>query len=167
MNQYSDIQVIECNRLHSEESKANNNENFALWQNNLQDILHFQAGDKISVHGAMISERGAGQSSSIEIKGESLGITHTFDTINLSTSIKSLNESNRTIFGADLITATVNSSTVEMFDNKDILQLIILFQQMVIIILNYQEDFGIVNMVPPIITKLIITHKIHKVLECH
>jgi hypothetical protein len=118
MNQYTDIQVIECNRLHSEESKANNNENFALWQNNLQDILHFQAGDKISVHGAMISERGAGQSSSIEIKGESLGITHTFDTINLSFSIKSVNESKRNIYGADLITATVNSSTVEMFDNK-------------------------------------------------
>jgi len=39
-NQYTDLQIIECNRLHSEEAKSKNNENFALWQNNLQDIVH-------------------------------------------------------------------------------------------------------------------------------
>ena len=78
-NQYSDLQIIECNRLHSEEAKSNNNENFALWQNNLQDIVHLDAGDKVSVHGAMISERGAGQPSSIEIKGINLGFTKDFE----------------------------------------------------------------------------------------
>ena len=72
MNEYTDIKVIECNRLHSEEAKSNNNENFALWTNNLQDIIHLEPGDKVSVHGAMVSERGAGQPTSIEIKGESL-----------------------------------------------------------------------------------------------
>jgi len=65
MNQYTDLQILECNRLHSEEAKSGNNENFALWQNNLQDIVHLDAGDKVSVHGAMVSERGAGQSGSI------------------------------------------------------------------------------------------------------
>ena len=36
MNNYTDIKIIECNRLHSEEAKAGNNENTSLWQNNLQ-----------------------------------------------------------------------------------------------------------------------------------
>ena len=44
MNQYTDLKVIECNRLHSEEAKSGNNENFALWTNNLQDIVHLDAG---------------------------------------------------------------------------------------------------------------------------
>ena len=78
MNQYSDIKVIECSRLHSEEAKVNNNENLALWQNNLQDIIHLDAGDKVSVFGAMVSERGAGQPSSIEIKGVELGFSKDF-----------------------------------------------------------------------------------------
>ena len=66
MNQYTDLQVIECNRLHSEEAKSNNDENFAQWTNNLQDILHLDAGDKVSLHGAMINEKGAGQSQAIK-----------------------------------------------------------------------------------------------------
>ena len=76
---YTDITIVEANRLHSEEAKINNNENTALWQNNLQDIVHLEAGDKVSVQGAMVSERGAGQSSSIEIKGQSLGFKKQFD----------------------------------------------------------------------------------------
>ena len=116
--EYTDIQILECNRLHSEEAKSGNNENFALWQNNLQDIVHLEAGDKVSVHGAMISERGAGQSSSIEIKGESLGVKHTFEYVNISGTV--LNEANarRNIHGYDRLTAVVNASTIELFDNK-------------------------------------------------
>ena len=80
-NVYSDLQIIECNRLHSEDAGVNNNENFALWKNNLQDIVHLEAGDKVSVYGAQISELGAGQPTSIEVKGVSLGFTKTFDYI--------------------------------------------------------------------------------------
>ena len=69
MDQFSDIKIIECNRLHSEEAKSNNNENFSLWTNNLQDIMILNPKDQVSVYGAFVSERGAGQSSSIEIKG--------------------------------------------------------------------------------------------------
>lgn len=78
MNEYTDLKVIECNRLHSEEAKSNNNENYSLWTNNLTDIVHLNPGDQVSVHGAMISERGAGQSSSIEIKGVDLGVEKEF-----------------------------------------------------------------------------------------
>jgi hypothetical protein len=77
-DEYVDTKVIECSRLHSEEALSNNDENFASWTNNLTDIVALDAGDKISVHGAMISERGAGQQSSIEIKGVELGIKKKF-----------------------------------------------------------------------------------------
>ena len=82
-NQYLDLKIIECSRLHSEEAKSGNNENYAQWINNLTDIAHLDPGDKISVHGAMVSERGAGQSSSIEIKGTTLGFAKVFNYVDV------------------------------------------------------------------------------------
>ena len=87
MDQYSDIKIVECNRLHSEEAKGNNNENYSLWTNNLQDILMLNPKDQVSVYGAFISERGAGQSSSIEIKGTDLGEKHLYSYVNVSKTI--------------------------------------------------------------------------------
>ena len=92
MNNFTDIKIIEANRLHSEEAKSGNNENYSLWTNNLQDILHLEPNDKVSVYGSFISERGAGQSSSIEIKGVELGKFHNFSYMNLS---KTLDGDNR------------------------------------------------------------------------
>jgi len=83
-NQFTDVRVIECGRLHSEEAKVGNNENTSLWQNNLEDILLLEPEDTVSVYGAFISERGAGQGQSIEIKGVQLGEKKTFEYINLS-----------------------------------------------------------------------------------
>ena len=117
MNEYTDIKVIECNRLHSEEAKSKNNENFALWTNNLQDIVHLEPGDKVSVQGAMISERGAGQSG-IEIKGESLGIQKTFDTIELTNHTTSDAVAKERIDNSDELRATYKAVTKEIFDNK-------------------------------------------------
>lgn len=85
--EYTDIKIVECNRLHSEEAKGGNNENYSLWTNNLQDILHLEPQDQVSVHGAFISERGAGQSSTVEIKGVELGPQTTIDYINLSKTL--------------------------------------------------------------------------------
>jgi len=87
MNSYTDVRILECNRLHSEEYKSGNNENYALWRNNLADILHLEPGDSVSVYGAFISERGAGQSSSIEIKGVELGEKHRFKWVTLQKSL--------------------------------------------------------------------------------
>ena len=87
MNNFTDIKIIEANRLHSEEAKSGNNENYSLWTNNLQDILHLEPNDKVSVYGSFISERGAGQSTSIEIKGVELGEFHNFSYINLSKTL--------------------------------------------------------------------------------
>ena len=82
-NTYTDTRVIECSRLHSEEALSGNNSNLASWTNNLTDVIHLEPGDVVSMHGAMISERGAG-GDTIEIKGVNLGIKKTFDVINIS-----------------------------------------------------------------------------------
>jgi hypothetical protein len=86
-NQYSDIQIIKCNRLHSEEAKGGNNENTSLWTNNLQDILHLEPGDQISLYQSFISERGAGQSETVEIKGVELGPEVEIQYINASRTL--------------------------------------------------------------------------------
>lgn len=82
-DQFTDIKIVEANRLHSEEAKSGNNENFSLWTNNLQDILFLEPQDKISVYGSFISERGAGQTQAIEIKGQELNQVHEFQYINI------------------------------------------------------------------------------------
>tara|TARA_B100000768_G_scaffold181193_1_gene203254 strand:- start:207 stop:3224 length:3018 start_codon:yes stop_codon:yes gene_type:complete len=86
---FTDVKIIEANRLHSEESKAGNQENTSLWTNNLQDILHLEPNDKVSIYGAFVSERGAGQNETVEIKGVELGEFHKFSYVNLSKTIVS------------------------------------------------------------------------------
>ena len=113
MNQYTDIKVIECNRLHSEEAKANNNENYALWKNNLQDILHLSPGDKVSVHSAMISERGAGQPNTLEIKGINLGFTKEFE----FTTIDGLNASEYLPTKYEILEGNASTITVSIRDD--------------------------------------------------
>ena len=113
MNQYTDLQVIECNRLHSEEAKSNNDENFAQWTNNLQDILHLEAGDKVSVHGAMINEKGAGQSQAIEIKGIGLGFKKSFDFLD----VEYKNASSFLPTGFEEINSNASSKDIEIRDD--------------------------------------------------
>jgi len=114
MNEITDLQVIECSRLHSEEAKSNNNENYSLWTNNLTDIVHLKPGDKVSVHGAMISERGAGQSSSIEIKGVDLGVQKVFYFVEENGSKASSNLAS----GYEIIETNLSSKTIDMRDDK-------------------------------------------------
>ena len=118
MNDHTDLKVIECNRLHSEEAKSKNNENFALWTNNLQDIVHLEPGDKVSVYGAMVSERGAGQSSSIEIKGESLGIKKNFQHIVATPKYIEGSNASTLLVGADTIEAVFTDTPIEIRDDE-------------------------------------------------
>ena len=113
-NEFVDTKIIECNRLHSEEALSNNNENTALWTNNLTDVIHLDAGDKVSVHGAMISERGAGQSTSIEIKGQSLGFTQTFTGI---TNISGVNASSDLPSGFEELKLNLSNPVLEVRDD--------------------------------------------------
>ncbi len=114
MNEYTDIKIIECNRLHSEEVLSDNNENLAMWTNNLTDVIHLDAGDKVSVHGAMISERGAGQSSSIEIKGQTLGFTQKFTGI---TNISGINASTDLPSGFTELKMNLSNPVIEVRDD--------------------------------------------------
>jgi hypothetical protein len=113
MNQFTDIQVIECSRLHSEEAKSGNDENFAQWTSNLTDLIHLDAGDKVSVHGAMISERGAGQGSSIEIKGVNLGLKKTFNFLDVQYN----NASDFLATGYESINSNASSKDIEIRDD--------------------------------------------------
>ena len=72
-NQYTDVRVIECGRLNSEQAMSGNDEDFSLWTNNLTEILHLEPGDTINTYGAFISQRGAGAADSIEVRGRELG----------------------------------------------------------------------------------------------
>lgn len=123
-NQYTDIKIIEANRLHSEEAKGGNDENYSLWTNNLQDIMLLEPGDKVSVYGAFISERGAGQPESVEIKGVELGKNRTFTFTNLS-QVNNASADDWQIdnpeynlpSGFGQITATENISTIPIRDD--------------------------------------------------
>lgn len=117
---YVDTQIIECSRLHSEEAKSNNNENYSLWTNNLTDVIHLDAGDQVSVFGAMISERGAGQADVIEIKGESLGFKKTFEFIEINAS-GNLCENIPT--KNDRLVVNVSTKDVEMRDDTAVFKI--------------------------------------------
>ena len=71
-NSYVDLQIIDCNRQHSIQARSGNNQNPALFTNELGEGIQLEVGDRVSVQGAYISEIGAGQDT-IELKGKSLG----------------------------------------------------------------------------------------------
>lgn len=74
--EYTDLTILDCNRQHSIQKKSGNEENPALFTNELGRGITLDVGDRVSVQNAYISEVGAG-SDTIEFKGESLGKTRT------------------------------------------------------------------------------------------
>ncbi len=68
-DEYVDLAMIECNRL----SGIHPDENNAVWTNNLANTFHMKPGDRVSMYGSFISERGSGQIGSIQIQGNTLG----------------------------------------------------------------------------------------------
>jgi len=80
MNSFVDIDIIECNRLSSEEGKTNNDDQPALWHNKLGRGVTINPGDTIQVSQAFVSEDGAGDSV-IEFDGQPLGHQYTINYI--------------------------------------------------------------------------------------
>ena len=74
-NSLTNLSILECNRLSSEEAKTNNNENPALFTNKLGTGVMVNVGDTIEVSSAFISEQGAGDTETIEFKGANLNKT--------------------------------------------------------------------------------------------
>jgi len=77
-NEYTNITIIDCNRQHSIQAKSGNDENPALFTNELGRGIKLKVGDKVSVQGAYISEIGAG-ANTIELKGEKTGKQRTIN----------------------------------------------------------------------------------------
>mgnify|MGYP003624652357 FL=1 len=78
MSGYIETSLIECSRQSSEQALVGNESNTALWTNNLTNVYHLKAGDKVSVYSSFVSEKGAGNQDTIEIKGVSLRKTKSF-----------------------------------------------------------------------------------------
>ena len=65
---YVDLKLLECSRKSSIDVGSGNTSNPALFMNKVEEGFMLNAGDKVSVHSAMISEVGAGNNT-IELKG--------------------------------------------------------------------------------------------------
>tara|TARA_R110000744_G_scaffold46268_2_gene102452 strand:- start:2080 stop:4938 length:2859 start_codon:yes stop_codon:yes gene_type:complete len=74
--EYTDTTILDCNRQHSVQAISGNDQNTALFTNELGRGVQLDVGDKVSIQNAYISEIGAG-SDTIELKGESFGKSRT------------------------------------------------------------------------------------------
>jgi hypothetical protein len=68
--------LIDCNRINSEEKKGGNTSSPAIFTNKVGSGLKLNVGDKVSVHGGFVSERGAG-GDVIELTGKKKDYTYT------------------------------------------------------------------------------------------
>ena len=69
MSEYTDIQLINCNRSASVEGRADLETNTGSFTNPLNQSVVLDVGDMVSVEHAFINEVGAGQSQPIEFQG--------------------------------------------------------------------------------------------------
>ncbi len=78
--EYTDLTILDCNRQHSVQVLSGNDNNPALFTNELGKGVELNIGDTVSIQGAYISEVGAG-SDTIEFKGVDTGKTRTINYI--------------------------------------------------------------------------------------
>jgi len=74
MSEYTDIQLLNCNRTASVEARSRNDANPAVWTNTLQQTVKLNVGDTVSVERSFVSEIGAGNANTIEFKGAGTGV---------------------------------------------------------------------------------------------
>jgi len=125
--EYTDLTILDCNRQHSVQALSGNDENPALFTNELGEGIQLNVGDKVSIQGAYISEIGAG-ADTVEFKGESLGKTRTINFIRelqeYPTDIDDLNPDDPTeravplINGFQRIKSIRDTFTYELKDNE-------------------------------------------------
>lgn len=76
--EYTDLKIVDCNRLHSIQARSGNDSNKALFTNELGKGIKLKVGDRVSVKGAYISEVGAG-ADTVELKGTNTGERRTVE----------------------------------------------------------------------------------------
>ena len=118
-NEYTNLTIIDCNRQHSIQSISGNDENTALFTNELGNGgIQLKVGDTISVQGAYISEIGAG-ADTIEFKGENSGktrtITYTKETYKYPTNIEDKYSN-----GSDALPVIAGYQEVELLPDQTI-----------------------------------------------
>ena len=69
---FTETQLLECSRRSSIQQLGGNTENNAIFTNKLGYGVELKVGDEVSIHSAIVSERGAG-SETIELKGNVIG----------------------------------------------------------------------------------------------
>ena len=77
MSEFADITLLECNRRESTQATSDGVNN-ALYTNRMGGVISLDTGDTIELKSAFINQRGCANASSIEFKGESLGVQGTF-----------------------------------------------------------------------------------------
>lgn len=75
-NEYTNLTILDCNRQHSIQARSGNEQNPALFTNELGKGIELKVGDKVSVQSIYVSEIGA-DSDTVELKGEDTGETRT------------------------------------------------------------------------------------------
>ncbi len=116
MSGFTNLSILECNRLSSEEAKSGNDSNPALFTNKLGTGVELNIGDTIEVSSVFISEQGAGDQDTIEFKGKSLNKQKQINFLNPTFTEK------YSIYQAPLgyskITWNASTPNVDLFDNK-------------------------------------------------
>lgn len=76
---FENIQLIECSRNQSNEAESNNDSNYSMWTNRLGRTIELDVGDTVELKSAFINQRGCADPSSLEFKGEDLGVKVSYE----------------------------------------------------------------------------------------
>ena len=123
MSEYVDTKLINCNRLASVESRTGNNSNPAVFTNPLNETIRLDVGDKVSIERAFVNEVGAGNSQTIEFKGQSRGSNKVATYTDIQYNEKYYKKSNtydakyRLGYYRSITTTEVEDDSVDLRDN--------------------------------------------------
>ena len=123
MSEYVDTKLINCNRLASIESRTGNNSNPAVFTNPLNETIRLDVGDKVSIERAFVNEVGAGNSQTIEFKGQSRGTNKVATYTDIQYNEKYYKKTNtydpkyRLGYYRSITTTEVEDDTVDLRDN--------------------------------------------------
>lgn len=113
--EYNQTRLIECDRTSSTNKSEDNP---SIWTNNFNETIQLNAGDRVSVYSAFVSDRGSGQEKSVEFKGESFRKNKT---IIKTQTTETLAFDSNSIDGTSYVERTTVKNvpqSVEMYDNK-------------------------------------------------
>jgi len=128
--QYTDTFILEANRRHSAQfllDQPNETEATGNWVNDVNDGIHLNVGDQVSVHSAMVSDLGA-EDATIEFKGKEIApigvqtyvesVPSYPDDINASTGVDERIEIQPAEHPTEVYTETTTKNILPLKDNE-------------------------------------------------